>query len=91
MVKETIQNGVSKLKLVHALLLSVVALAFWAGTISERVKTNKEAVGLMAADIRYIRNYLMGWEAVDATHKETQSSTQAQTPSEAQDQAQSSS
>lgn len=79
MVKETIQNGVSKLKLVHALLITVVGLAFWAGRISMRVDVNTAAIGAMISDIKYIKNYLMGWEPDDAA--QTQSKAQSQTQS----------
>lgn len=77
MVKKAIQNGVSKMKLVHALLLSVIALSFWAGRISMRVEVNTGNIGLMSSDIRYIRRYLDGWEPDN--DRKTQSKAQNQT------------
>ncbi len=77
MVK-TIQNGASKIKLVHTLLLTVVALAFWAGRISMRVDVNTGHIAEMGSDIRYIRNYLMEWEPINATQRKTQSKAKAE-------------
>ena len=78
MVKETIQNGASKVRLVHALLISVVALAFWAGRISKQVDVNTGDIAGIAGDITFIRNYLTGWEPDYATQGKTQSKAQDQ-------------
>ncbi len=81
MVKQAIQNGAAKVRLVHALLISVVALSFWAGRISKQVDVNTGDIAKMAGNITFIKDYLIGWEPDNGQKTQSKAETKAQSSS----------
>lgn len=74
------KNDESRLKLIHLFWIVIVAIAsisFWAGRMSMKVDVNARAIIAVTEDIKYIRNYLMGWEPDNATQTQSAKKDQA--------------